>query len=82
MIKVGFWSGMTGMPEPIHIKAKKGDVADRVIISINGCVYVNQSFVFVDYMFWLAVVVLASLALSGIVSHKAKATAIRKPVAY
>jgi hypothetical protein len=49
----------------------------------NGCVYVNQLYLFVDYAFWLGVVGLASIATSQFASlRKGSKVPIRKPTVY
>ncbi len=41
------------------------------LTSLYGCVFVNQLSVFVDYAFWLGVVILASIGTSEFISHRA-----------
>ncbi len=49
----------------------------------TGCVYVNQLYVSADYVFWFAVVILASVASSEFVSHRMGSRApVRRAVLY
>lgn len=78
-------SGSLQVLPPIHMPLNPFPATGECdsMTSVNGCVYTDRLYVAADYCFWLAVVVLASLATSAFLAYKrTRDVSVRSGVVY